>query len=43
MDANIGRLVASLRRHGELDNTLILFLSDNGACAEREPFGFVTV
>ena len=40
MDRNIGRLVADLRAHGELDNTLILFLSDNGACAEWEPFGF---
>lgn len=40
MDDNIGRLVACLRRHDELDNTLILFLSDNGACAEWEPFGF---
>lgn len=40
MDANIGRLVASLEQHGELKNTLILFLSDNGACAEWEPFGF---
>ena len=40
MDGNIGRLVASLREHGELDNTLVLFLSDNGACAEWEPFGF---
>lgn len=40
MDANVGRLVASLREHGELDNTLLLFLSDNGACAEWEPFGF---
>ncbi len=40
MDANIGRLVASLREQGELDNTLILFLSDNGACAEWESFGF---
>jgi arylsulfatase len=40
MDTNIGRLVDSLRQHGELDNTLILFLSDNGACAEWEPFGF---
>lgn len=40
MDANIGRIVASLRQHGELENTLILFLSDNGACAEWEPFGF---
>ena len=40
MDRNIGRLVADLRDHGELDDTLILFLSDNGACAEWEPFGF---
>jgi len=40
MDANIGRVVASLRQHGELENTLILFVSDNGACAEWEPFGF---
>jgi arylsulfatase len=40
MDRNIGRLVAELRASGQLDNTLILFLSDNGACAEWEPFGF---
>lgn len=40
MDRNIGRIVADLREHGELENTLILFLSDNGACAEWEPFGF---
>ncbi len=40
MDRNIGRLVADLRTSGQLDNTLILFLSDNGACAEWEPFGF---
>ena len=40
LDTNVGRLVASLRQHGELENTLILFLSDNGACAEWEPFGF---
>ncbi|HEY2148726.1 MAG TPA: sulfatase-like hydrolase/transferase, partial [Pirellulales bacterium] len=40
MDANIGRLVESLQAHGELENTLILFLSDNGACGEWEPFGF---
>jgi arylsulfatase len=26
--------------HGDLDNTLLMFLSDNGACAEWEPFGF---
>src|SRR5262245_4065663 len=40
MDRNVGRLIADLRRSGELENTLILFLSDNGACAEWEPFGF---
>jgi arylsulfatase A-like enzyme len=40
MDRNIGRLIADLKSNGELDNTLILFLSDNGACAEWEPFGF---
>lgn len=40
MDRNIGRVVEDLRGHGELDSTLILFLSDNGACAEWEPFGF---
>ncbi len=40
MDRNIGRLIADLRKSGELENTLILFLSDNGACAEWEPFGF---
>jgi arylsulfatase A-like enzyme len=40
MDRNIGRLIADLKRNGEYDNTLILFLSDNGACGEWEPFGF---
>jgi arylsulfatase len=40
MDRNIGRIVADLRASGQLDNTLIFFLSDNGACAEWEPFGF---
>ncbi len=40
MDRNIGRLLADLRTSGQLDNTLVIFLSDNGACAEWEPFGF---
>jgi arylsulfatase A-like enzyme len=40
MDRNIGRVIDDLRRNGELDNTLILFLSDNGACAEWDPWGF---
>jgi arylsulfatase len=40
LDRNIGRLIADLRTSGQLDDTLIFFLSDNGACAEWEPFGF---
>ena len=34
MDAGIGRIVAQLKATGQFDNTLILFLQDNGACAE---------
>jgi arylsulfatase A-like enzyme len=34
MDQGIGRIVETLRRNGQLDNTLILFLQDNGGCAE---------
>ena len=35
MDRNIGRLLARLREIGAEENTLVLFLSDNGGCAER--------
>ena len=31
MDHNIGKLLDYLKESGELDNTLIIFLSDNGA------------
>ena len=31
LDQNIGRVVSSPEESGELDNTLILFMSDNGA------------
>ena len=34
MDRGIGQIVDSLEKAGELDNTLIMFLADNGACAE---------
>jgi arylsulfatase len=40
MDRNIGRVLEDLERAGELDNTLIVFFADNGACAEWNPFGF---
>lgn len=39
MDRGIGRLVDALRRCGQLDNTLFMFLSDNGGCAEEVPIG----
>ncbi len=39
IDTAVGRLVDALKQRGELDNTLILFLSDNGANAESGPNG----
>ena len=38
-DAQIGRFVDGLRDLGELDNTLLLLMSDNGASQEGGPFG----
>jgi len=34
MDQNIGRILEKVRSMGEEDNTLVLFVSDNGASAE---------
>ncbi|MDA3645131.1 arylsulfatase [Saccharopolyspora indica] len=34
VDQSLGRLLDALARHGELDNTIIAFTSDNGATAE---------
>jgi len=39
MDQNIGRILGHLERTGQLDNTLILFVSDNGGCAEGVGIG----
>ena len=34
VDQNIGKVIAKLKKQGKLENTLIMFASDNGACAE---------
>ena len=34
VDQSLGRLIATLKRLDQFDDTLILFLSDNGGCAE---------
>jgi arylsulfatase len=38
MDQNIGKLFAYLKEIGEYENTLIVFLSDNGADPSVQPF-----
>lgn len=35
MDRGIARITGELERQGIMDNTLLVFLSDNGACAEE--------
>lgn len=40
MDQNIGRLIQWLEENGELDNTLIMYLSDNGASPYDANHGF---
>ena len=40
VDRGIGQILDHLRDTGDLDNTLIMLLSDNGACYEWGPYGF---
>lgn len=35
MDQGIGRVIAALKESGQYENTLVLFLQDNGGCAEN--------
>lgn len=35
MDQGIGQVIEALRKNGQLDNTLILFMSDNGCSSEN--------
>lgn len=37
MDQGVGRIVEELKRQGSFDDTLVMFLSDNGGCAEEMP------
>jgi arylsulfatase A-like enzyme len=41
MDHHVGRLIEFLDQLGELDNTLIMLISDNGASSEGGPTGSV--
>lgn len=43
MDQNIGRILDVLRKNGQMDNTVIFFLSDNGGCAEGAGKGKIEI
>ena len=34
MDQGIGNIVAALEETGQLDNTLVMYLQDNGGCGK---------
>lgn len=40
VDYNIGRILQDLKANGQLDNTIVVFSSDNGADAEWHEYGF---
>lgn len=40
MDQGIGKIMAKLKEAGKEENTLVIFLSDNGGCHEKGPLGF---
>ena len=40
MDYGIGRVLKKIEQLGQRDNTLVMFLADNGGCAEGGPVGF---
>ena len=42
MDQGIGKILDTLERHEATDNTVIVFISDNGACAETAGNGDIS-
>ncbi|HZK95529.1 MAG TPA: arylsulfatase [Prolixibacteraceae bacterium] len=36
MDQGVGQIIETLRENGKLNNTMIIFLSDNGGCDEEQ-------
>ena len=40
VDRGVGQIVDHLKQTGDFDKTLIMLLSDNGACYEWGPYGF---
>ncbi len=40
-DQHLGRVIATLEHTGQLDDTIVMVLSDNGASQEGGPLGFV--
>src|SRR5690606_11185514 len=41
LDENVGKILDAVKRRGDLDNTIVLFLSDNGGSAEGHLNGMV--
>ncbi len=39
MDQGVGKIVSALKKSGQYNNTLLIFLSDNGACHEGASYG----
>jgi len=43
MDQGIGKIIAALEQKGELENTVIFYMQDNGGCAEPQGSDKLTV